>query len=67
MRRLRLRYAAADFAVDGEGRWWFPEVNPNGQWLWLEHAAGVPISKAVADALSSAGRPVQSDEFGERP
>lgn len=67
MRRLRLRYGAADFAVDGEGRWWFLEVNPNGQWLWLEHATGAPISRAVADALSGAGRPVQADEFGDRP
>jgi hypothetical protein len=50
---LRLRYATADFTVDQAGRWWFLEANPNGQWLWLEHATGVPISEAVATALAN--------------
>jgi hypothetical protein len=48
---LRLRFAALDFAVDAAGRWWFLEVNPNGQWLWIEHATGLPIAAAVATAL----------------
>jgi len=48
---LRLRYAALDFAVDPAGRWWFLEVNPNGQFLWIEHETGLPISAAVATAL----------------
>jgi hypothetical protein len=51
MRKLRLRYGALDFAVDRSGRWWFLEVNPNGQWLWLEEATGQPISEVVARAL----------------
>lgn len=51
-RTLRLRYAAIDFAVDRTGIWWFLEVNPNGQWLWLEHATGAPISRALALALT---------------
>src|SRR6266545_3193667 len=36
---------------DGSGCWWFLEANPNGQWLWLEHATGLPIAAAVATAL----------------
>lgn len=48
---LRLRYAALDFAVDPAGRWWFLEVNPNGQFLWIEHETGLPITAAVAMAL----------------
>jgi len=48
---LRLRYAALDFALDGHGRWWFLEANPNGQWLWIEHATGLPIAAAIAAAL----------------
>jgi hypothetical protein len=27
------------------------ELNPNGQWAWTEHAAGLPISTALADLL----------------
>jgi hypothetical protein len=53
---LRLRYGALDFAVDQIGRWWFLEVNANGQWLWLEEATGQPISAAVAGALAGGER-----------
>ena len=48
---LRLRFAAIDFAVDADGRWWFLEVNSNGQWLWIEQATGMPIAAAIAAAL----------------
>ncbi len=51
MALLRLRCAALDFAIDESGCWWFLEANPNGQWLWLEHATGLPIAAAVATAL----------------
>jgi glutathione synthase/RimK-type ligase-like ATP-grasp enzyme len=56
MALLRLRYAALDFAIDGSGRWWFLEINPNGQWLWIEHATGLPIASAIADALTRENR-----------
>ncbi|MEL5957639.1 hypothetical protein AADR41_23270 [Streptomyces sp. CLV115] len=29
------------------------ECNPNGQWAWLEDAAGLPITAAIADLLES--------------
>jgi DNA-binding CsgD family transcriptional regulator len=53
MHRLVLRYGALDFAVDEQGHWWFLEVNPNGQWLWIEDATGLPICAAVAKALAA--------------
>lgn len=31
-----LRYAAVDFVVDQAGDWIFLEINPNGQWAWLD-------------------------------
>jgi glutathione synthase/RimK-type ligase-like ATP-grasp enzyme len=31
-----ISYGSFDFAVDGEGRWWFLEVNEGGQFLWLD-------------------------------
>jgi hypothetical protein len=50
--QLRLRYGALDFALDPQDdRWWFLEVNPNGQWLWIEHTTGLPIAAAIATAL----------------
>jgi ATP-grasp ribosomal peptide maturase len=48
---LKLRYGAADFIVDDEGRWTFLEVNPCGQWDWIQAATGLPIVEAIADEL----------------
>lgn len=52
LRRLHLRYAALDFIVSPDGRWHFLEVNPNGQYGWIEEHTGQPISDAIADALT---------------
>ncbi|MDX3672675.1 ATP-grasp ribosomal peptide maturase [Streptomyces europaeiscabiei] len=51
MDRLHLTYGAADFVVDPAGRWWFLEVNPCGQWDWIQGATGQPIAAAIADEL----------------
>jgi hypothetical protein len=59
MTLLRLRSAALDFAVDGPGRWWFLGINPNGQWLWIEHATGLPIAAAIATALRLTSHPAR--------
>lgn len=49
--RLGLAFGALDFAVTPEGRWTFLEINPNGQWGWIEAALDLGISGAIADAL----------------
>lgn len=58
LRRLRSRLGLAtmhaDFAVDEDERWWFLETNPNGQWLWLELEAHLPVSMALAELLITA-------------
>lgn len=54
---LRLRFAALDFVVTPSGEWVFLEVNPNGQFAWLQDATGVPISAAIADALTKGPTP----------
>ncbi|MFF1272909.1 ATP-grasp ribosomal peptide maturase [Streptomyces marokkonensis] len=48
-----LNFGAFDFAVTADGTWWFLECNPNGQWAWLEDAAGLPITHAIADLLEN--------------
>ncbi len=55
MYSLELTFGALDFAVDDAGSWWFYEVNPNGQWFWIERQTGLPISVALATLLE--GRP----------
>lgn len=53
MRRLDLRFAALDFAVSPDEHWWFLELNPNGQWAFVQDATGQPIAAAIADALQT--------------
>lgn len=49
--RLGLPYGAFDFVVTPEGEWVFLEVNPSGQYGFIEVATGLPITAAIADYL----------------
>jgi glutathione synthase/RimK-type ligase-like ATP-grasp enzyme len=51
---FNLIYGAYDFIVTPKGEHVFLEVNPVGQWLWLEEELGLDISQSIADLLSSA-------------
>jgi ATP-grasp ribosomal peptide maturase len=51
MSDLRLTFGALDFVVTPDGRWVFLELNPNGQWGWIQLATGQPIAAAIADHL----------------
>ena len=51
MDALGINYGAADFVVTPEGRHVFLEVNPAGEFFWLERQNGLPISEAIADVL----------------
>jgi glutathione synthase/RimK-type ligase-like ATP-grasp enzyme len=63
VRRLGLSYGAVDLILTPDGRYVFLEVNPNGQYLWLERATGLPISDAICDLLiSGAAAAVTNDE-----
>jgi glutathione synthase/RimK-type ligase-like ATP-grasp enzyme len=46
-----LNYGAIDIIVTPEGRHVFLEINPAGEFFWLERYAGLPISDAIADVL----------------
>jgi D-alanine-D-alanine ligase-like ATP-grasp enzyme len=46
-----LHYGAADLAVDRDGEYVFFEVNPAGEWLWLEQLLAIGIPDAIADLL----------------
>jgi glutathione synthase/RimK-type ligase-like ATP-grasp enzyme len=52
MRRLDLRYGAVDMRRTDGGDHYFLEVNPAGQWHFVEHRTGLPISDAVAAELA---------------
>lgn len=52
MQRASLVYGAFDFVVTPEGQIVFLECNPGGQWLWLEKATNLPISRTLAGLLA---------------
>lgn len=53
MEKLNLHYGAIDFILDKQGNYVFLEINPNGQWAWIEHLTGLPISKEIVKYLCS--------------
>jgi glutathione synthase/RimK-type ligase-like ATP-grasp enzyme len=52
MRALGLCYGAIDMRRTAQGNFFFLEVNPAGQWLFVEQRTGLPISQAIADYLA---------------
>lgn len=48
---LGLRFGALDFVLDLAGQLWFLEINPNGQWAWIETRTGHPIAAAIVTEL----------------
>lgn len=53
MSRLNLNYGALDFIVDRNDNWFFLEVNPVGQYGWIEYLTGLTITKAILHYLLS--------------
>lgn len=51
---LDLRFAAVDLIRDEVGAFWFLEINPNGQWAWLQEKTGSQIAGRLAELLQTA-------------
>jgi len=58
VRRLGLQYGAIDLLATPEGDYVFLEINPNGQWLWIELATELALTDALCDLLTLKGRPL---------
>ncbi|WP_028878818.1 MvdC/MvdD family ATP grasp protein [Terasakiella pusilla] len=50
-RKLNLRFGAIDLILDQQGVYWFLEINPNGQWAWIENRTQSPLSSSIVDEL----------------
>jgi len=48
LREMGLSFGAIDLVLTPDGTYYFLEVNPNGQWLWIEDRLGYPISECIA-------------------
>lgn len=51
MNAFNLHFGAFDYIVTDDDKWYFLEVNPNGQWLWLEEELDLKISDSIIDYL----------------
>jgi glutathione synthase/RimK-type ligase-like ATP-grasp enzyme len=51
MQRQGLIFSAFDFVLSKDGKYYFLENNPNGQWLWLELLTGVRLSESMLNLL----------------
>ncbi len=49
--RLDLTFGAIDFILDEKGNFVFLEINPNGQWAWIEKQTGCHIAKEITNLL----------------
>jgi len=56
MEVLGLWYGAVDLRRTPEGDYVFLEINPAGQWLFVEYATGQPIAAALATLLARLDR-----------
>jgi hypothetical protein len=50
---LNLRYGAIDVILSEDGEYTFLEINPGGQFLFVEIQTGQPISLAIAKSLTN--------------
>lgn len=52
MKHAGLAIACMDFVVTDRNEYFFLELNPNGQWLWVEEVSKMPLVEAFAGLLS---------------
>ena len=50
-KHYNLNYSAIDLVEDKYGKIYFLEINPNGQYLWIEELLNLPISKNIASFI----------------
>ena len=65
-RRLKLVYGAIDMRRTEAGEYVFLEVNPAGQWLFIEQRTGLPIAKALADYLCTVSSVSEVDQIRKK-
>lgn len=50
---LNLCFGAIDMILTPDDDYVFLEINPNGQWAWIEALTGIPIASAIANLLAN--------------
>lgn len=58
MSHLGLVFGCIDLILTPDGQYVFLEINPNGQWLWIDHLTDLPLVESFADLLITGGHPI---------
>jgi len=53
VKKLKLNFGAIDLIRKPDGEFVFLEINPNGQWVWIEVDTGLKISDAIIHFLTT--------------
>lgn len=56
--KLGLNFGTIDMIVTPDNQYLFLEINPNGQWGWIEILTGLPISDSLAKLLIKGGKKI---------
>jgi glutathione synthase/RimK-type ligase-like ATP-grasp enzyme len=56
-RSFEINFASIDMIVTPQGEFVFLDLNPNGQWLWLEEELDLPLVASMADLLTTGYSP----------
>ncbi len=51
VKELGLNFGAIDLIIDKKEKFIFLEINPNGQWAWIENKTGYEISSEIVNLL----------------
>ena len=66
-RALGLHYSAIDMVLTPEGDHVFLEINPSGQFGWIESVTGLPLIQTLADLLIEGARAGRVDRIADPP
>jgi hypothetical protein len=63
MKIFDLKYGAFDFVLDMKNQPHFLEVNPSGDWYWIEHDTKMPITDTMVDLIETLFRNSNSSDY----
>jgi len=53
IKRMNLKFGAIDLVYSNYNEYYFLEINPNGQWAWIEQTTGLNITESIVNLLES--------------
>lgn len=56
VKALGLEFGAIDLVMSRDEDIWFLEINPNGQWGFIERYTGLPLARAMANLLNQGSK-----------